>query len=79
VVGADTAAASPPWPRAVLGLPVTGSASDVSAWQRAVTMRLASLPDERERRDIAARATALWSWERTLDRYAEIARELAEA
>jgi phosphatidyl-myo-inositol dimannoside synthase len=77
LVGAETAAGCPEFAGAVRGLPVTGGSADLTAWHRALAASAAAIPDDAARRTIAARAARLWSWERSLDRYATLAGALA--
>jgi glycosyltransferase involved in cell wall biosynthesis len=77
LVGSEVAAACPKLAMALQGLPVTGGTADILVWNRALTVRLEQIPDSATRATIAMRAAALWSWDRTLDRYAALARALA--
>jgi glycosyltransferase involved in cell wall biosynthesis len=77
LVAEEVAAACPDFGTGLHGLPVTGKADDVTAWNRALSARLTEIPNSATRATIAGRAAALWSWDRTLDRYAALVRALA--
>ena len=77
LVGADTAAAFPQFGGALQGLPVTGKPDDLALWHEAINARLAAPTDDAQRFASAALAASLWSWDRSLDRYALLARSLA--